>query len=165
MSVSDVKVDRPPTLAKPWTHTRTIGFILVGLWLLAFLTLAWWMIAGFNHDLFDKYYDKYVSGLMVTLKLVFASITLGALLSFPIAWMRMSKNRILNAISYAYVYFFRGTPLLVQTFMIYYGLGEFRTALEAVYLWDFFKDAWNCGVFAFTLNTAALSGGNPARCH
>jgi polar amino acid transport system permease protein len=69
--------------------------------------------------------------------------------------MRMSKNKILNGIAYAYVYFFRGTPLLAQTFLIYYGLGEFRAELESIGLWWFFKDAWNCGVFAFTLNTAA----------
>ena len=155
MSVAEVNERRPATIAKPWTHERTIGYILIGLWLAAFITLAWWMIAGFNQDLFDKYHQKYIEGLIVTLKLVFYSIILGAVLSFPIAFMRMSKNRILNGISYAYVYFFRGTPLLVQTFMIYYGLGEFRPQLEAVGLWGFFKDAWNCGVFAFTLNTAA----------
>src|SRR4029078_13381699 len=70
-----------------------------------------------------------------------------------------------------YVYFFRGTPLLVQTFLVYYGVGSFRPQLSefGIYLpvfsdgltvarftlWDFFKDAFNCGVFAFALNTAA----------
>jgi polar amino acid transport system permease protein len=67
----------------------------------------------------------------------------------------MSKNRILSSIAYAYVYFFRGTPLLAQTFLIYYGLGTFRPQLEMLGLWAFFREAWYCAVLAFTLNTAA----------
>ena len=67
----------------------------------------------------------------------------------------MSKNRILSALAYAYVYFFRGTPLLAQTFLIYYGLGSFRPQLEAIGLWGFFREAWYCAIFAFSLNTAA----------
>ena len=67
----------------------------------------------------------------------------------------MSKNRVVGVLAYAYVYFFRGTPLLAQVFLVYYGLGSFRPELEAVGLWWFFRDAWNCAVFAFTLNTAA----------
>lgn len=67
----------------------------------------------------------------------------------------MSKNPILSGFAYAYVYFFRGTPLLAQTFLIYYGLGSFRPQLEMVGLWSFFRDAFNCAIFAFSLNTAA----------
>jgi polar amino acid transport system permease protein len=80
---------------------------------------------------------------------------LGAVLSVPVAYARMSKNRILSAIAYGYVYFFRGTPLLAQTFLVYYGLGSFRPQLEAVGLWYFFREAWYCAIFAFSLNTAA----------
>ena len=67
----------------------------------------------------------------------------------------MSRNPLLSAPAYAYVYFFRGTPLLAQTFLVYYGLGSFRPELEAVGLWSFFREAWYCAVFAFALNTAA----------
>src|SRR5690606_14248046 len=94
-------------------------------------------------------------GLGVTLTLVVVSTILGALLSIPIAAGRMSKNPVFGALAYAYVYFFRGTPLLAQTFLIYYGLGSFRPQLEAVGLWTFFREAWYCAVLAFTLNTAA----------
>ena len=73
----------------------------------------------------------------------------------PVAYARMSKNRILSAIAYGYVYFFRGTPLLAQAFLIYYGFGAFRPQLEAVGLWWFFREAWYCAVLAFSLNTAA----------
>jgi polar amino acid transport system permease protein len=67
----------------------------------------------------------------------------------------MSKNKVINGLAYAYVYVFRGTPLLAQLFLIYYGLGGFRPQLESVGLWWFFRDAWYCGLFAMTINTAA----------
>ena len=58
-------------------------------------------------------------------------------------------------LSYAYVYFFRGTPLLTQLFLVYYGLGSFSAELREIGLWWFFRDAWNCALLTFTLNTAA----------
>ncbi len=155
MSLTTAKIDKPMAPPKPWTRERTIGWVLVALWVFIIGSLLFWMVDAWNPEMFDKYLPKYISGLIVTLKLVAWSIILGALLSFPLAMMRMSRNWLLNKISYAYVYFFRGTPLLAQTFLIYYGLGEFRPQMEALGLWSFFKDAWNCGVFAFTLNTAA----------
>jgi polar amino acid transport system permease protein len=87
--------------------------------------------------------------------LVVVAIALGAILSIPVAYGRMSRNNILSAIAYSYVYFFRGTPLLAQTFLIYYGVGSFRPQLEMVGLWGFFREAWYCAVLAFTLNTSA----------
>ena len=95
------------------------------------------------------------SGLRVTLTLVAISIVLGGILSLPIAYGRMSKNKVLSWFAYGYVYFFRGTPLITQLFLVYYGLGSFRPYLEAVGLWSLFKDAWFCALFTFTLNTAA----------
>jgi polar amino acid transport system permease protein len=53
------------------------------------------------------------------------------------------------------VYFFRGTPLLAQLYLIYYGFGSFRPAFESIGLWWFFRDAYYCAIFAFALNTAA----------
>jgi polar amino acid transport system permease protein len=155
MSAGQVILRRPDAPAKPWTRSRIVGWCLLGFWALVFLALALFLFKAYSPELFDKYAPKYWSGLKVTLALVAVSMILGALLSFPIAAMRMSNNRILSGIAYGYVYFFRGTPLLAQTFLIYYGLGQFRPQLDAIGLWSFFKDAWNCGVFAFTLNTAA----------
>ena len=91
----------------------------------------------------------------VTLLLVACSITLGAVLSLPIVFARMSKNKVLSWLAYGYVYFFRGTPLITQLFLVYYGLGSFRPELQSVGLWWFFRDAWNCALLTFTLNTAA----------
>jgi polar amino acid transport system permease protein len=106
-------------------------------------------------SLLERYGGKLLEGLLVTLEIVSVSIVLGALLAVPIAAARMSKNRVVSGFAFGYVYFFRGTPLLAQLFLIYYGAGQFRHAFEAVGLWWFFRDAFNCAVFAFALNTAA----------
>ncbi|MEO9337875.1 ABC transporter permease [Mesorhizobium sp. SB112] len=148
-------VERPPDAARGWPRDRIIGTVLLVLWSLLGLVLALFLINAWDPELFARYAPSYLSGLGVTITLVGCSIVIGAVLSIPIAYARMSKSRILGAFAYAYVYFFRGTPLLAQTFLIYYGLGSFRPQLESVGLWTFFRDAWNCALFAFALNTAA----------
>jgi polar amino acid transport system permease protein len=148
-------VDIPPPLEKGWSRTRIAGHVLVGLWALLGIGLVVYLVAAWNPDLFRRYAPSYVSGLGVTLLLVAVSTVLGAALSIPVAAARMSSSKILSAIAYGYVYFFRGTPLLAQTFLIYYGLGTFRPQLEMLGLWSFFREAWYCAVLAFTLNTAA----------
>ena len=156
MSVQPLaEVERPQAPPRRWSRTRIAGHVLVGLWALVILGLGVYLIRAWNPDLFDRYADRYWSGLLVTLQLVFLAIILGAVLSVPIAYGRMAKNRTAGALAYAYVYFFRGTPLIAQTFLIYYGLGAFRPQLETIGLWVFFREAWNCALFAFTLNTAA----------
>ncbi len=145
----------PPPPPRGWPRQRVVGYCLVGLWILAGLGMISYLAAVWNVAWFEKYIPTYVAGLKVTLLLVAISTVLGALLSLPVAYGRMSSNRILGAIAYGYVYFFRGTPLLAQTFLIYYGVGSFRLQLEAVGLWAFFREAWYCAILAFTLNTAA----------
>ena len=106
-------------------------------------------------DLLQRYGLKLLDGLGVTLELVVISIICGAILAIPIAMARLSKNRIVSGMAFGYVYFFRGTPLLAQLFLIYYGAGQFVGPLKAMGLWGFFRDAFNCAAFAFTINTAA----------
>ena len=154
-TVLNASVDAPPATAKPWTGARIAGWIIVAIWIAALAGLAVFLVRSWNPALFDRYAPAYLSGLWTTIQLVGVSIVLGALLSIPVAYARMSDNKWLGALAYGYVYFFRGTPLLAQTFLVYYGLGQFREPLEAVNLWWFFRDAWYCAVFAFTLNTAA----------
>jgi len=148
-------VERPPRIARGWTGPRIAGNLLVGFWVLLAAGLVTYLVTAWNPGLFERYAPSYVSGLGVTLLLVAVSTVLGAILSFPIAFARMSTNKFLSSFAYGYVYFFRGTPLLAQTFLIYYGLGTFRPQLEMVGLWTFFREAWYCAVLAFTLNTAA----------
>jgi polar amino acid transport system permease protein len=108
-----------------------------------------------NWDALATYGPRMLQGMVVTLQLVVISITLGALLAWPVALARMSRNRLLRAIAFGYMYFFRGTPLLAQVFLVYYGAGQFRPQLESVGLWWLFRDAFFCCVLTFTLNTGA----------
>jgi polar amino acid transport system permease protein len=96
-----------------------------------------------------------LQGLLVTIELVGISVAIGALFALPIALARVSPQRWLRAVSFAYVYLFRGTPLLAQVYLVYYGSGQFRHFFEAIGLWWFFRDAFYCCLLAFTLNTAA----------
>lgn len=145
----------PPAPPRGWTGARVTGHVLLGLWIALGLAMVWFLVRAWNPAFYEKYLLWYWQGLQTTVILVSISIVLGAILSVPIACMRMSKNRLLNAIAYGYVYFFRGTPLLAQAFLVYYGFGAFRPELQAAGLWWFFREAWYCAVFAFTLNTSA----------
>lgn len=158
MSVAEsayAAIERPPPPARPWTVGRIVGYVAVACWIAAAIGLIVYLTNAWNPDLFERYAPLYLKGLWVTIRLVIISTLIGTLLSIPIAYARMSSNRILKALSYGYVYFFRGTPLLAQTFLIYYGLGSFRPFLDSVGLWGFFREAWYCAIFAFALNTAA----------
>jgi polar amino acid transport system permease protein len=149
------KVERPPLPPHGWSRQRILGYGLVVLWAFMGIGLVAYLISAWNTELFQKYAPGYVSGIGITLSLVGISIVVGAILSVPIAYGRMSRNPVIAGLAYAYVYFFRGTPLLAQAFLVYYGFGSFRPELDAVGLWWFFREAFNCAIFAFSLNTAA----------
>lgn len=149
------QVERPAPPPRGWPRERILGYALTALWALLGVALVHYLVTAWNPSLFERYAGNYLSGLWVTLRLVGVSIVIGAILAVPLTYARMSKNRLLGAFAYGYVYFFRGTPLLAQTFLIYYGLGSFRPQLEAVGLWVFFREAWWCAILAFSLNTAA----------
>lgn len=145
----------PPAPPKPFTAGRFFGNIFMGVWLALAIGIFLMITGGWDPEKFAKYGPNYLSGLGVTLLLVSLSVVLGGLISLPLAFARMSKNPVLSWFSGGYVYFFRGTPLLMQLFLIYYGLGSFSAELKAWGLWWFFRDAWNCALLTFTLNTAA----------
>ena len=99
----------------------------------------------------------YFQGLRITVVLVVASLLLGLCLAIPIALLATSKRKWVSALPKAYIYFFRGTPLLVQMFMIYHGMGQFEAVRES-FLWIVFREAWACALVAFALNTAGYTG-------
>ena len=98
---------------------------------------------------------RLLTGLQITLEVVAISCSIGFVLSYPIALMRTSRSWLLRASVLCYVTFFRGTPLLCQLYLVYYGAGELRPWLTGLGVWWFFRDAFYCCVFAFALNTAA----------
>ena len=154
--LDDVAAESPPLSVQPrWSGARILGVVLLAVWALCGAGIIAFLVASWNPELIQRYGPNYASGLWITIKLVLVSVAFGAILSVPIALGRNAKNRLARSLSYGYVYFFRGTPLLAQTFLIYYGLGSFRPQMEAVGLWWFFRDAWYCALFAFTLNTSA----------
>lgn len=112
-------------------------------------------LIGLNTDLMARYGLRFLDGVWVTLQLVGLSVFLGVLLAVPLALARVEGGKALSRTAWTYSYFFRGTPLLAQTFLVYYGAGQFREQLTDIGLWWFFRDAFNCAVFTFTLNTAA----------
>lgn len=154
-AASAIVVERPPPQSAPWTSARIAGVAAIVFWIFAGLALVGYLISAWNPEFFWRWAPQYMRGLWTTLWLTFVSIIIGALLSIPIAYARMSKNKVLSAPAYGYVYFFRGTPLLAQTFLIYYGSGSFRPFFESIGLWWFFREGIYCAIFAFALNTAA----------
>jgi arginine/ornithine transport system permease protein len=98
----------------------------------------------------------YLGGLKNTVILVSISLVLGLLLAVPLAVLRNSGNLLVQAPIRAFVYFFRGTPLLVQMFLVYYGIGQFELLRES-FLWPVFQQAYFCALFTFTLNTCAYT--------
>jgi octopine/nopaline transport system permease protein len=101
-------------------------------------------------------FQKLLAGLPLTLQLALLSTALGALLALALAAMRVSGIAILDATARLYVFALRGTPLLVQIFLIYYGLGQFR-AIRMSVLWPFLREPYWCAILALTLNTAAYA--------
>jgi arginine/ornithine transport system permease protein len=100
----------------------------------------------------------YLEGLVMTIQLVVISLACGMVLAIPIALAASSRNPLIAALPKAYIYFFRGTPLLVQLFMIYHGSGQFKSTFEALGIWWFFESAYLCCLLAFSLNTAGYTG-------
>jgi octopine/nopaline transport system permease protein len=98
---------------------------------------------------------RLLGGIPLTLQLASSSVALGFCLAVLLAFLVRSRQFLLAWLAEAYVFVFRGTPLLVQMFLIYYGLGQFRPSLQEWGLWWFFRDPYYCAVLALTLNTAA----------
>ncbi|MGD1878100.1 MAG: ABC transporter permease [Kiloniellaceae bacterium] len=102
-------------------------------------------------------YRLYLDGLELTVKLVFTSLAIGLAMAVPLAILRTSRNPLVNGPVWAFTYFFRGTPLLVQMFLLYYGLGQMQFMIGLSQQFDFLKDAYWYALLAFTLNTAAYT--------
>jgi octopine/nopaline transport system permease protein len=98
-----------------------------------------------------------IAGLPLTLNLAAASILAGGLFGLLITIFAQTGGRPAMVIANGYVFVFRGSPLLVQIFLIYYGLGQFRAELQSIGLWQFVREPYWCAVLALSLNTAAYS--------
>ncbi|MEJ1158216.1 ABC transporter permease subunit [Prosthecomicrobium sp. N25] len=106
-------------------------------------------------EVFVKYWPRLATGLGVTLQLVAISLVFGGLLALPLALARLRQRGLWARFAFGYIYFFRGTPLLAQTYLAYYGAGQFSEYLAPLNLGTFYKDAYWYVLLTFSLNTAA----------
>jgi len=109
-----------------------------------------------DFDLMITSLPKLLSAAVITLKLLSASLIIGLSIGFLFAVLRLNKNPFINKFAYGYSYLFRGTPLLVQIFIIYYGLGQIEW-LRSTFLWVILKEPYWCAIIAFALNTGAYT--------
>ena len=100
---------------------------------------------------------RLLGGAVLTLEITVLSVLIGLCLAVPFALMRLARNPLVRLPVYGYIFYFRGTPLLVQLFLIYYGSGQFQPFLDEIGLWIFFREAYFCAVLTLTLNTAAYT--------
>ena len=107
-------------------------------------------------DLIINSFPKLISASVTTLKLLSVSIFIGLFIGLFFAILRIKNNFILGKLAYGYSYIFRGTPLLVQIFIIYYGFGQVEFIRES-FLWIILKEPYWCAVIAFALNTGAYT--------
>tara|TARA_X000001036_G_scaffold228317_1_gene213408 strand:+ start:477 stop:1151 length:675 start_codon:yes stop_codon:yes gene_type:complete len=99
---------------------------------------------------------KLLNATLTTLKLLSLSLIFGLIIGLIFALMRLSKKKFINNFSYGFSYIFRGTPLLVQIFIIYFGLGQIEY-LRSTFLWTILKEPYWCAIIAFSLNTGAYT--------
>ena len=109
-----------------------------------------------DFDLMITSFPKLLGATVITLKLLSASLFFGLFLGLFFAILRLNKNIVINKFAYGYSYVFRGTPLLVQIFIIYFGLGQIEY-LRSTVLWVVLKEPYWCAIIAFTLNTGAYT--------
>ena len=101
-------------------------------------------------------FPKLLSAAAVTLKLLSVSLIIGLFIGLLFAILRLNKNIFISKFAYGYSYLFRGTPLLVQIFIIYFGLGQIEY-LRTTFLWTILKEPYWCAIIAFALNTGAYT--------
>ena len=110
----------------------------------------------FDYNVILQSLPLYFGGVLVTLKILLISLACGLALAIPLGLMRVSKSALVNFPAWLYTYVIRGTPMLVQLFLIYYGLAQFEAVRESA-LWPYFSSATFCACLAFAINTSAYS--------
>ena len=109
-----------------------------------------------DFELMINSFPKLLSAAAITLKLLSVSLIIGLFIGLFFAILRLNKNIFINKFAYGYSYIFRGTPLLVQIFIIYFGLGQIEY-LRSTVLWVILKEPYWCAIIAFALNTGAYT--------
>lgn len=106
-------------------------------------------------DLFIKATPVLIEGFWITLKIGLFSILFASIVGLIAALMRTSTNRYVANFAFTYSTIFRGTPLLIQLFLLYYGLGSIEFIQNQTALWWLFSDGARCAILAISLNSGA----------
>lgn len=110
---------------------------------------------NWNWQAIFTHFPALLKASVVTIELVVIACVLGVIFGLGLALMRLSKNPLISTLPFLYIFFFRGSPLLVQIALIYYGLSQFEVVRNS-FLWEpvLSKPYW-CAIIAFTMNTSA----------
>ncbi len=98
----------------------------------------------------------FASGALTTIELTLAALAFGMAAALPLAVLRGWPSRWVAGPVWAFTYVIRGTPLLVQLYLVYYGLGQFEAVRDS-FAWPWLRSAWFCTIAAFTINTCAYT--------
>lgn len=109
-----------------------------------------------NFEAIQENFPLYLSGALTTFELLVISLAFGLLLAIPLGVLRSLRGTWIARAIWVYTYVFRGTPMLVQLFLIYYGLAQFDAVRES-FAWPWLSSAWFCACLSFVLNTAAYT--------
>jgi octopine/nopaline transport system permease protein len=109
---------------------------------------------SFDFELILDSIPKMLVGIGLTFELLFVSLVLGTALAILLLIMRISGRWYLVAPTMIYIYIFRGTPILVQIFIIYYGLPQLEFVRESIF-WPILREPYGCAIVALSLNTGA----------
>ena len=113
-----------------------------------------------DFELMITSFPKLLNATVITLKLLSVSLLIGLFIGLLFAILRLNTNIFINKFAYGYSYLFRGTPLLVQIFIIYFGLGNLignNEYLKSSFIWVVLKEPYWCAIIAFALNTGAYT--------
>jgi His/Glu/Gln/Arg/opine family amino acid ABC transporter permease subunit len=109
-----------------------------------------------NLDLMIESLPELLYGTLRTVELLILTLIFGLVLAVPLAILRVQRGAMYWLPVHAYITFFRGTPLLVQLFLIYYGLAQFDVIRES-WAWPYLRQPFVCALLTFGLHTAAYT--------
>lgn len=112
------------------------------------------MTLGERWELLVRWAPQLLEGTLVTLQLVGIAVVVGLILAIPLGLARASRHWYIQALPYSYIFFFRGTPLLLQLFLVYYGLSQFEMVRQSA-LWPWLREPYWCALLTMILHTAA----------
>lgn len=110
--------------------------------------------APLDFVLIAQNWQLFANGLLNTMSLMGLALVLGMMMAIPMAIIKAERTPVASQLVTGFVYIFRGTPLLVQAYLIYYGLAQFEAVRDSI-IWPYLREPWWCALIAFSINSAA----------